>query len=233
MTARTDRSDPGRYSPAYATGREFGEMRCRGLLEGAKGLTLHPSRGLPKRGQRVYPLASKGLPKRDQRVNPRRTWGSESDCRRSAGGGNGKIYGKGMNAVRQISRRFGRTTGTRTRSAADCSITATLSVVPDPLETAFVFFWVIQRISPGISRGELMDWGFDTHHRRVRRIPERFYRKWLKSRLLPYGVCFQTEDADGRLQSSEWRCRQRVEISIANRITSFVWELIKNLGIRK
>ena len=98
---------------------------------------------------------------------------------------------------------------------------------------AFVFFWVIQRISPGISRGELMDWGFDTHHRRVRRIPERFYRKWLKSRLLPYGVCYQTEDADGRSQSSECRCRQRVEISIANRITSFVWELIKNLGIRK
>ena len=112
MTARTDRSDPSRYSPAYATGREFGEMRCRGLLEGAKGLTLHPSRGLPKRGQRVYPLASKGLPKRCQRVNPRRTWGSESDCRRSAGGGNGKIHGKGMNAARQISRRFGRATGT-------------------------------------------------------------------------------------------------------------------------
>ena len=40
-----------------------------------------------------------------------------------------------MNAARQISRRFGRTTGTRTRSAAAYSITATLSVVPDPLET--------------------------------------------------------------------------------------------------
>ena len=40
-----------------------------------------------------------------------------------------------MNAARQISRRFGRTTGARTRSAADYSITATLSVVPDPLET--------------------------------------------------------------------------------------------------
>ena len=40
MTARTDRSDLGRYSPVYATGREFGAMSCRGLLEGAKGLTL-------------------------------------------------------------------------------------------------------------------------------------------------------------------------------------------------
>ena len=36
---------------------------------------------------------------------------------------NGKIYGKGMNAARQISRRFGRTTGARTRSAsADCIV---------------------------------------------------------------------------------------------------------------
>ena len=49
------------------------------------------------------------------------------------GGGNGKIHGKGMDMSRQISRRFGRTTGTRTRSAAAYSITATLSVVPDPL----------------------------------------------------------------------------------------------------
>ena len=82
MTARTDNSDFSRYSPAYATGREFGAMRCRGLLEGAKGLTLHPSRGLPKRGQRVYPRASQGLPKRGQRVNPRRTGGSEIAFRR-------------------------------------------------------------------------------------------------------------------------------------------------------
>ena len=43
-------------------------------------------------------------------------------------------HGKVMNAARQISRRFGRTTGARARSAADYSITATLSVVPDPLE---------------------------------------------------------------------------------------------------
>ena len=40
-----------------------------------------------------------------------------------------------MSVVRQTSRRFGRSTGTRTRSAADYSITATISVVPDPLET--------------------------------------------------------------------------------------------------
>ena len=51
----------------------------------------------------------------------------------SSGGENGKIYVKGMNMVRQISRRFGRTTEARTRSAADHSITATISVVPDPL----------------------------------------------------------------------------------------------------
>ena len=42
--------------------------------------------------------------------------------------------GKGMNEARQRSRRFGRTTGTRARSAADYSITATISVVPDPLK---------------------------------------------------------------------------------------------------
>ena len=41
-----------------------------------------------------------------------------------------------MNEARQRSRRFGRTMGTRTRSAADYSITATLSVVPDPLKVA-------------------------------------------------------------------------------------------------
>ena len=40
-----------------------------------------------------------------------------------------------MSIARQISRRFGRSTRARTRSAADYSITATISVVPDPLET--------------------------------------------------------------------------------------------------
>ena len=40
-----------------------------------------------------------------------------------------------MNAARQIWWRFGRATVARTRFAADHSITATLSVVPGPLET--------------------------------------------------------------------------------------------------
>ena len=40
-----------------------------------------------------------------------------------------------MNLARQISRRFGRTMGARTRSVADYSITATISVVPDPLKS--------------------------------------------------------------------------------------------------
>ena len=43
-----------------------------------------------------------------------------------------------MNAARQISRRFGRLTGTEICSAADYSITATLSVVPDPLDDRVV-----------------------------------------------------------------------------------------------
>ena len=42
-----------------------------------------------------------------------------------------------MSAARQISRRFGRTTGARARSAADYSITATISVVPDPLKAPY------------------------------------------------------------------------------------------------
>ena len=46
----------------------------------------------------------------------------------------GEIHGKVMNAARQILRRLDRAMGTRTRSAADYSITATISVVPDPLE---------------------------------------------------------------------------------------------------
>lgn len=43
-----------------------------------------------------------------------------------------------MNAVWQISRRFGRVTEARTRSAVDYSITATLSVVPDPLDPLLI-----------------------------------------------------------------------------------------------
>ena len=62
MTARTDRSDPSRYSTAYATGREFGENWFRGLLEAVKGLTLC--------GERVNPIGVKGLTLRTKRVNP-------------------------------------------------------------------------------------------------------------------------------------------------------------------
>ena len=43
-----------------------------------------------------------------------------------------------MNVVRQISRRIGRATGAGTRSAADYSISATISVVPDPLESTLL-----------------------------------------------------------------------------------------------
>lgn len=55
------------------------------------------------------------------------------------GGGNGRIYGKGMNVARQILRRFNWATEARTHSAAACSITATLSVVPAPLVTTGVW----------------------------------------------------------------------------------------------
>ena len=40
-----------------------------------------------------------------------------------------------MIAARQISRRVGRAAGAWTRSAADYSITATISAVPDPLKS--------------------------------------------------------------------------------------------------
>ena len=43
-------------------------------------------------------------------------------------GENGKIYGKGMNAARQISRRLDRTAGAWARAAADCLITSILLV---------------------------------------------------------------------------------------------------------
>ena len=50
------------------------------------------------------------------------------------GGGNGKIYGKGMNVVRQTLRRFGRVAGARTRSAASDCVVRTVLFVPDPLK---------------------------------------------------------------------------------------------------
>ena len=45
-----------------------------------------------------------------------------------------ECHGKGMHIARQISRRLGRTAGARARSAADYSISATLSVVSGPLK---------------------------------------------------------------------------------------------------
>ena len=45
----------------------------------------------------------------------------------------GKIYGKGVNEVRQRLRRFGRATGARIRSAADYCINATVSMKAEPL----------------------------------------------------------------------------------------------------
>ena len=47
----------------------------------------------------------------------------------------------GMYEAWQIMRRFGWATETRTRSAADYSITATLSVVPDSLDTNVFLPW--------------------------------------------------------------------------------------------
>ena len=52
-------------------------------------------------------------------------------------GKNGKIHGKGMNAARQISRRFGRTAGARTRSALSDCIVRAVSFGPDPLRISF------------------------------------------------------------------------------------------------
>ena len=47
-------------------------------------------------------------------------------------------YGKGMSLARQISRRLGRTTGARTRSAVSDCVVRTVLFVPDPLKTEMV-----------------------------------------------------------------------------------------------
>ena len=57
-----------------------------------------------------------------------------------------ECHGKGMHIARQISRRFYRTTGARARSAAGYSITATISVVPDPLEAMNVARQMLRRL---------------------------------------------------------------------------------------
>ena len=91
----------------------------------------------------------------------------------------------------------------------------------------FVFFWVIQRIVPGIARSELQKWGFDTHHRKVRRIPERFYCQRLKPRLLPYGVCRQSEDVKTSSQGrGQMPNKADVETSILSRVAAFVSRVI-------
>lgn len=65
------------------------------------------------------------------------------------GAENGKTYGKGMNMVMQISRRFGRMTGVRTCSAsADC-VVRTVLFVPAPLNAAGKLFWA-DSITKGI-----------------------------------------------------------------------------------
>ena len=83
-----------------------------------------------------------------------------------AGGENGKMYGKGMNAARQRLRRFGRATGARTRPVAGYSITATLSAVSDPLNVPKTFVlkyastigrydYLFLEFDPRLSAGEM------------------------------------------------------------------------------
>lgn len=52
---------------------------------------------------------------------------------RKIGGKNGKICGREMNSMRQRLRRFGRSTGVRTRFAVDYYVTVTTSIKSDPL----------------------------------------------------------------------------------------------------
>ena len=47
-----------------------------------------------------------------------------------------ECHGKGMSAARQISRRFGRTTGARTRSAVSDCVVRTVLFGSDPLKTS-------------------------------------------------------------------------------------------------
>ena len=88
MTARTDKSDPGRYSPAYATGRQFGESASRRFGRATEARTRTASsdcivrtvsfgpdplkivKGLTLCAKRVYPIGGKGLTLRTKRVYP-------------------------------------------------------------------------------------------------------------------------------------------------------------------
>lgn len=88
----------------------------------------------------------------------------------------------------------------------------------------FVFFWVLQRIDPGISRSELMRWGFDTHHRKVRRVPEGLYRRWIKPRILPYGVSLQSGEIRDGYSIGKWvRSWSDVVTKIVERLASLAW----------
>ena len=51
-----------------------------------------------------------------------------------------------------------------------------------------VVFWLVQHIYPGIKRAELSAGGYDTHHRRVRWIRDRFYFELIKPSLKGFGV---------------------------------------------
>ena len=50
--------------------------------EGGKGLTLHPSKGSPKRGQRVNPFRKRGTPLRPEGLTP-----NDLRVRRTSAGG--------------------------------------------------------------------------------------------------------------------------------------------------
>lgn len=54
-----------------------------------------------------------------------------------------------------------------------------------------VVFWLVQSIQAGIKRIELSARGYDTNHRRVRRIPNKIYKELIKPMLSPYGVSNQ------------------------------------------
>ena len=96
--------------------------------EGGKGLTLHPSKGSPKRGQRVNPFRKRGTPLRPEGV----TLDDLGVQRASAGAREAreavKCTVKLLEAARKISRWFDRTTGMRRHSALSDCIARTVSL---------------------------------------------------------------------------------------------------------
>ena len=75
-------------------------------------------------------------------------------------------YSKEMNAAWRRLRRFGRTTGARTRSAADCCINSTASMESDPLRSGSADG--IARLS---SKGEMSCFSFGGRNIRFRTSP--------------------------------------------------------------